>query len=168
MLELGQRCASQFICAPILAILGHWIMKRAGSRRVHITGWAMIRLLIFLYDGRCWLRQYMQPLQHFTSHLGIHTWKKLQCKVRRPIFLRSGCHHKWLHRAQFSVRKTDDKGFSGLPTKSGTGQEKKEGSYLFNCTTFDTACHMSPNCRLLSFLPSFTHLTVAAAVNCHV
>ena len=23
-----------------------------------ITGWAMIRLLIFLYDGRCWLRQY--------------------------------------------------------------------------------------------------------------
>ena len=31
----------------------------------------MIRLLIFLYDGRCWLRQYTQPLQHFTSHLGI-------------------------------------------------------------------------------------------------
>ena len=30
----------------------------------------MIRLLIFLYDGRCWLRQYTQPLQHFTSHLG--------------------------------------------------------------------------------------------------
>ena len=31
----------------------------------------MIPLLIFLYDGRCWLWQYMQPLQHFTSHLGI-------------------------------------------------------------------------------------------------
>ena len=32
----------------------------------------MICLLIFLYDGRSWLRQYTQPLQHFTSHLGIY------------------------------------------------------------------------------------------------
>ena len=29
----------------------------------------MIRLLIFLYNRRCWLKQYTQPLQHFTSHL---------------------------------------------------------------------------------------------------
>ena len=35
-----------------------------------LRGWAMICFLIFLYDGRCWLLQYTQPLQHFTSHLG--------------------------------------------------------------------------------------------------
>ena len=35
-----------------------------------VTGWAMINLLIFLYDGRCWLWHYSQPLQHLSSHLG--------------------------------------------------------------------------------------------------
>ena len=43
----------------------------------HITGWAMIRLLIFFYY---W--QYTQPLQHFTSHLvSVTRWRWLKSGV---------------------------------------------------------------------------------------
>ena len=34
-----------------------------------ITGWEMIRLLIFLQAAGCWLWGYTQPLQGFSSHL---------------------------------------------------------------------------------------------------
>ena len=33
-----------------------------------ITGWEMIRLLIFLLAAGCWLWGYTQPLQRFSSH----------------------------------------------------------------------------------------------------
>ena len=46
--------------------------KRINNKAfTEVTGWAMMHLLILLDDGRCWLRQYTQPLQHFTSHLGM-------------------------------------------------------------------------------------------------
>ena len=45
-----------------------------------------IGMLIFQYDGRCWRRQYTQPLQHFMFHLGkksrrIFSWDDLGCST---------------------------------------------------------------------------------------